>query len=491
MADTSAPDDTATKDRPAAPPVLQPRRFESIHAGSFDGTEIAYRCIAAELHVAEPATEPRAAIFCFSYLADSDAPHTRPVTFVFNGGPGSASLWLHMGALGPRIIRVPGDATQAGAGPYTVAPNPLCPLDITDLVFIDPPGTGYSRMVGAAKPEEAWGLEQDAELIAAFIKAWLTEHRRWASPRFLCGESYGTTRAVAVAGKLSGGLAGVSFNGIALISMILDFHTARFEKGNTTPDVCYLPTYAATALFHGRVGVPVPDRERFLDEVRRFATEDYLPALFAGSRLAADKREAVLRKLAAITGLPAAWLARTRLRIDPARFRKELLREDGRTVGRFDSRYTGTDYDDVGEVPDADASSYAIDSAYVTSVNDHLTRELGIDWGRAYIPFNREALQKWDWVGPKAADAPRWPGYVNVAPILGKLQRENAGLRVLVANGLYDFATPFFAAESTIAGNGIDASRVRMTYYEAGHMMYLHPPSLEALARDLRGLLTG
>ncbi|MBV9812916.1 MAG: peptidase S10, partial [Acetobacteraceae bacterium] len=316
-------------------------------------------------------------------------------------------------------------------------------------------------------------------------------HRRWASPRFLCGESYGTTRAVSVAGKMAGGLAGVAFNGIALISMILDFHTARFERGNAVPDVCFLPTYAMTALHHGKIEPKPADRGAWLDDIRRFAQQTYLPALFAGNRLGDAEVAAIAEQLAGYTGLPAAWLRRTRLRIDAGRFRKELLRDSGRTVGRFDGRYTGIDYDAVGELPDADPSSYAIDSAYVTAMNDHLTRQLGVDWDRTYVPFNREIGTKWDWTGPKKEGAPRWPGYVNVAPMLGTLQRENPRLRVLVANGLYDMATPFFAAETTVAGNGIDASRVRMTYYEAGHMMYLHEPSFAALVQDLRGLIAG
>ena len=372
-----------------------------------------------------------------------------------------------------------------------MADNPRCNLDITDLVFIDPPGTGYSRMLGSYKPEDGWGLDVDAELVADFIKAWLTRHKRWASPRFLCGESYGTTRAVAVAGKLAGGLAGVAMNGIALIWMILDFHTARFEKGNIAPDVCFLPTYAATALHHGRITPAPADWGAFLEEVRQFAMHDYLPALFAGSRLGEAQLRHMAGRLAGYTGLPAEWLARTRLRIDPARFRKELLRDVGLTVGRFDSRYTGRDYDDVGEYPDADPSSYAVDSAFVSSVNDHLTRTLEIGWNRTYVPFSREIGAKWDWVGPKKDQPPRWPGYVNVAPILGQLQRENPKLRVLVANGLYDMATPFFAAETTIAGNGIDAARVRLAYYEAGHMMYLNESSLAALAADLRTHISG
>lgn len=472
-------------------PIADPRSFETRHRGEFGGRDVAYRCIAGEIHVEDKDAKPRASLFSFSYLADPrDNDSTqRPVTFVFNGGPGSASLWLHMGAIGPRIVRTPSDGNPAGSGPYTVEHNPSCPLDLTDLVFIDPPGTGYSRMIGEFKPEDGWGLDADADIVAAFIKAWLTRHARWNAPRFLCGESYGTTRAVAVAGKLTGGLAGVALNGIALISTILDFHTARFERGNTAPDVCFLPTYAATALHHGRIAPLPPDRAAFLDEVRDFATWEYLPALFAGSRLAPEAADAVREKLARYTGLSQDWLRRTRLRIDPARFRKELLRDQGLTVGRFDTRYTGRDYDEVGEMPDNDPSSYAIDSAYVSSINEHLTRTLEIDWQKSYIPFNREALLKWDWHGPRDDKTPRWPGYVNVAPLLGQILRENPTVRVLVANGLYDLATPFFAAETTIAGNGIDASRVRMTYYDAGHMMYLHEPSLAALMTDLRTLI--
>jgi carboxypeptidase C (cathepsin A) len=478
--------DQSAADTPPVP-VPPPRSFETQHSGRFGGKEVPYRCVAGEIHLEDAEGKPRASVFSFSYLAEDDDP-SRPVTFLFNGGPGSASLWLHMGALGPRRIVVPSDATPAGSGPYTVQDNPLCCLDLTDLVFIDPPGTGYSRMVGSAKPQDAWGLDADAELVAAFIQTWLTRNRRWASPRFIAGESYGTTRAVAVAGKLQGRLSGVAFNGIALISAILDFHNARFERGNPLPDPCFMPTYAATALHHG-LAEAEGGRDAWLDEVREFAWSEYLPALVAGSRLPEAARAKVTARLARYTGLSETWLNRTGLRIEPSRFRKELLRERGVTIGRFDTRYTGRDYDEAGELPDDDASSYAIDSAFVSAINDHLTRELAIDWGRPYTAFNREALTKWDWHGPRKDDVARWPGYVNVAPILGKLLRENPKLRVLIANGLYDLATPFHAIETTIAGNGIDASRVRMTYYEAGHMMYLHEPSLQALLTDFRGFL--
>ena len=459
--------------------------FDTSHTGLFHGAEISYRCIAAPLTVGFGAHE--AEVFSFSYVREGDDAG-RPVVFCFNGGPGSASLWLHMGALGPRRVVLP-DAQAAGAGPHEVVDNTMCCLDVADLVFIDPPGTGYSRVLGETPPESAWGVEVDAEIVANFITLWLTRQRRWASPRYLCGESYGTTRAVAVAHKLASRLSGVAFNGIGLISSILDFHNARFEPGNVLPDVCWLPTYAMTALHHGRV-TPKPDsRDAFLDDVRRFAILEYLPALVAGSRLAEDTGRRVLRELSRFTGLPQAWLQRSRLRIEPNRFRKELLRERGLVVGRFDGRYTGPDFDSVGEMPDADPSSYAMESGYVAAVNDHLTRELGIEGQKVYRAFNRDALTKWDWHGPKKDDVPRWPGYLNVAPKLGEVMRQNPGMRVWMANGYYDMATPFYASETTVAGNGIDTSRVRMTYYDAGHMMYLNPPSLEKMVADLRVLI--
>ena len=477
-----------------ATPVAAPRVFETRHEGNFGGRHVAYRCIAGETHLPDPKGadakgEAQCSLFSFSYLAEeAGAPEGRPVVFAFNGGPGSASLWLHMGAMGPRRVVVPSDALHAGASPYVVEDNPLCVLDVADLVFIDPPGTGFSRMVGAAKPEDGWGLEQDAGIVAQFIRVWLTAHRRWASPRYLCGESYGTTRAVAVAAKMGAGLGTVAFNGLSLISVVLDFHTVRFEPGNPLPDMCALPTYAATALHHGLVA-GAPDRAAFIEEARVFAMERYLPALVAGSRLPAARRKAVARELARFTGLSVAWLERTRLRIDPARYRKELLRARGVSLGRFDTRYLGEDHDAAGDVPDNDPSSYAVGSAYVAAMNDHLSRALAVDWERPYVNVNREAGMKWDWRGAPIEGVSRWPAAVNVAPQLGRVLRENPAMKVWMANGYFDLATPFFAAETTVAGNGIDAARVSMTYYDAGHMMYLHAPSLVALMADMRDWL--
>lgn len=470
------------------PPAPASILFETRHRGVFHGQAVQYRCLATETVLGDPEGKPRVGLFSFSYLADSDAPAQRPVMFVFNGGPGSASLWLHMGAIGPRIVKVSSDAQPAGSGPYAVEDNTLCNLDVTDLVFIDPPGTGFSRMLGEAKLADAFGLEADAEIVADFIKAWLSQHCRWASPRYLCGESYGTTRAVAVAGKLSSMLAGVAFNGIALISTILDFHTTRFEHGNPLADACFLPSFAATSLYHGRVSTSLSQVE-FLESVRDFAARTYLPALFEGSRIEPSRHAAVRDQLAAFTGLSAAWLDRTRLRIDQLRFRKELMRDVGLTVGRLDSRYTGSDHDGGGEVPDADPSSTAIESAFVSSCNDHVTSALAIRGEQPYTAFNAVALKTWDWRPKATPGAVSVQSYVNVTPTLARLLRENPALRVLVASGLYDLATPFFAAETSLAGNGVPPGRVRMTYYQAGHMMYLHDPSLQALTTDLRALL--
>ncbi len=478
-------------DTPPPPNVPAPRHFETRHEGSFNGKHVGYRCIAAETHLPDAKGEPRASLFTFSYLADdAGPPESRPVIFAFNGGPGSASMWLHLGAMGPRRIVVPSDAGIAAPAPYSIVDNALCPLDLADLVFIDPPGTGYSRMIGAAKPEDGWGLEQDAEIVASFIRAWLTAHRRWASPRYLCGESYGTTRAVAVAGKLAGGAGAMVFNGLGLISVVLDFHTVRFEPGNPLPDICALPTYAATALHHGLAEAGPDGAAGFIEAARQFAVNDYLPALVSGSRLPADRRALIAQGLARFTGLSLDWLARTRLRIDPARYRREVLRSRGLSLGRFDTRYLGQDHDGAGETPDNDPASYAVSPAYVTAMNDHLGRALGVDWDRPYVNVNREVGQKWDWRGPQSESASRWPAAVNVAPVLGRAMRENPGLKVWMANGLYDLATPFFAAETTAAGNGIDATRISMTYYPAGHMMYLHEPSLAALMADMRSWLT-
>lgn len=447
---------------------------------------MSYTVTAGETHLKNDKGEERASIFTVAYTKDDEAnPAARPITFVFNGGPGSASLWLHMGVFGPKRVVVPSDGLDAGAAPYAIDDNPFSILDVTDLVFIDPVGTGYSQPLGEAEGKEFWGLREDAQSIAEFIRIYLTTHGRWNSPKYVAGESYGTTRAAQLVNELQSTFTGVALNGVILISAILDFHTAEFAMGNSLPYVSFLPTYAATAWYHDAVEDKPASVAEFVDEAREFALNEYSVALLKGSRLSDSEREAVVAKLARFTGLSETYVRQTNLQIGAFRFMKQLPRDRGLTVGRFDSRYTGEDLDDAGEYYDNDASAYGIDAAYVAAINDYLTRELEVDFERRYKILDGEPARNWNWSMRRGG----WPSYVNVAPHIGRGMRENKDLRAFVANGHYDLATPFFATENSVAANGIDPERVVMTYYEAGHMMYTHEPSLEQLANDVRNFI--
>ena len=464
----------------------EPRTFAKSFTGRFNDERIAYTVTAGETFLKDDDGEPTASIFTVAYTRDGvDDPATRPVSFVFNGGPGSASLWLHMGVFGPKRVVVPSDGNDAGAAPYTIEDNPLSILDVTDMVFIDPVGTGYSRPLGDAKGKDFWGLREDAESIAEFIRLYLTKNGRWNSPKYVAGESYGTTRAAQLVNELQRTFTGVALNGVILISAILDFHTAEFAMGNPLPYVSFLPTYAATAWYHDLVDNKPVRLEDFVTEARQFALNEYSVALLKGSRLTAAERENIVRKLARYTGLDETYIRQTELQIGAFRFMKQLLRDQGLTVGRFDSRYTGEDYDDAGEFFDNDASAYGIDAAYVAAVNDYLTRTLEVDFEQRYKILDSEPGRNWNWSTRERG----WPSYVNVAPHLGRGMRENKDLRAFIANGYYDLATPFFATENSVAANGIDPDRVVMAYYEAGHMMYTHAPSLEKLASDVRAFI--
>jgi carboxypeptidase C (cathepsin A) len=488
-----AQDDAAKADKPAAEKKkdksedkYEPKVFVTDFTGTFGGERVSYRATAGETVLKNDKDEDIAAIFTVAYVKkDTADPRTRPVTFVFNGGPGSASLWLHMGVFGPKRIVVPSDGSHAGAAPYRIEDNAFSILDATDLVFIDPVGTGYSKAVGKGKDEDFWGLKEDAESIAEFIRLWITKNGRWNSPKYIAGESYGTTRAARLVAALQGGFNGVNVNGVMLISSILDFHTANFTKGSNMPYVGFLPTYAAAAWYHGKVN-PKPDSlADFMAEARAFAVNEYIVALLKGSALKGEERKAVVAKLARFTGLSETYIEQTDLRINAFRFMKQLLRDEGKVIGRFDARYTGRDYDDAGETFDNDPSAYGIDGAYVTSVNDYLTRTLKVDFERRYKILDGTPGAKWKWSEGQGG----WATHVNVAPHLGTAMRENADFRAYVANGYYDLATPFHATEITMADNGIDMSRVTMSYFEGGHMMYTHEPSLARLAAEVRAFI--
>ncbi|MEM1106723.1 MAG: peptidase S10 [Pseudomonadota bacterium] len=486
----------------AAAPVPPPYRLSVKRSLEVGGREVDYTVRAEEIYLRGEDDAPTGSIFSISYLEDGvDALEDRPVVFVFNGGPGSSSVWLHMGAWGPRRVVTPPDATGAGAAPYELVDNAHSLLDVADLVFIDPVGTGYSRALGATKPETFFGVNEDAESIAEFVRIWLTRNGRWQSPKYLAGESYGTTRAAAVSEKLQGGWNGVALNGVILVSAILDFQTARFAPGNDTAHLAFFPTMAATAWHHGKIdtGQWRGDFDAFIDDARAFATFTLPPALIRGNTLTPDEKAAMAQQMAGYLGVAPAWIEDANLRIEATHFRKELLREQDLTVGRFDSRYTGIDASSVGDSPDNDPSGYGMDGAYTATVNAYLTGELGIDFrspdedgrpsgqqlDREYKILSGEPGRNWNW----DIYGRGWPAYVNVAPWLGKAMRENPDYRVLLASGWYDLATPFFGAEMSLMKNGVVPGRIDYTYYEAGHMMYLVEGEAEKLTEDVRNFI--
>lgn len=470
---------------PVVAAIEPPLRVETRHEGRFGGQLLRYTARAAETHLTDKDGKPAAALFHVAYLKDDGGPD-RPLSFVFNGGPGSASVWLHMGLLGPQRVIVPSEAdSDDGAAPYRVVDNPSTLLDLTDLVFVDPIGTGYSRVIGEGKTTDYWSMNGDTASIAQFIRRFVSEQGRWNAPKYLIGESFGSTRAAAVAGALMDDGQDMALNGIVMISQAMDYTGSTPTPDNLIAYVTYLPTMAATARYHGKAGQGVA-LEEWVEAARNFATNEYLPALFRGSALSETERARIAQSYAKYTGLPLDYVLRANLQVTVPRFSKELLRDRGATVGRLDSRYVAEEGDDTADRPHlGDAASNAISSAYTAAINDYLRRELKVEISRPYLSGNDEVGRKWNY--RTAAPDQYWePAYVNTARALSDALRKNADLRVLVANGYYDLVTPFFDAEYTIGRHAILPDRVQMTYYEAGHMMYVRQADFDALIRDMR-----
>ena len=471
-------------DAPVPPPIVSVTK----HKGVFGGTAVAYTATTGETYLKDKEGKPLAAIFSTSYIKDGlTDPKSRPITFLYNGGPGSGSLWLHMGAFGPRRVVIPSDAKDDGAPPFPIVDNVDSLLDVTDIVFIDPVGTGFSRTIGKKEGKDYWGVSSDAKSISEFIRNWLNENGRWNSPKFIGGESYGTTRSVALVNELEGTYNDVSLNGIILISTILDFGASAETPGNEMPFILNLPSMATTALYHGKVTNPPANASEIAAQARAFAIGPYAAALLKGNALGAEERASVRAQLSHFTGLSEQFLENANLRVSPGRFYKELLRDRGLTIGRLDTRYTGVDYDKAGEEPDNDPSFYGIDGAYTAAMNSYVRDELKLKMDRQYVTIGGE-VRNWDW---KLADQRGRDGevYVNVAPYLSKALRENSGLKVFVGQGWYDFATPFFGAEYSMSRTGFDASRIQYHYYDAGHMMYVRGPDLHKLSTDIRAFI--
>jgi carboxypeptidase C (cathepsin A) len=468
-------------DAPIPPPVVSITK----HSGTFGGTRVNYRAIAGETYLKDKEGKPLAAITSYSYIKDGAIDPRRPVTFLWNGGPGSGSLWLQMGAFGPKRVVIPSDAKDDGAPPYPIIDNTESLLDVTDLVFIDPVGTGFSRALGKKDPKDYWGVTKDAQSMAQFIRLWLDANGRWNAPKFIGGESYGTTRSAAVINELEGSYTDVAINGIILISSILDFSAAADSPGNELGYVTNLPSMAATAWYHDKVPNKPATVEQFIAEAKAFAIGPYASALLKGNAITSEERAAIRPQLARFTGVSEAYLDRADLRLSPGRFYKELLRDRGLTIGRLDTRYTGKDYDNAGEEPDNDPSFYAIDGAYTAAMNQW-SRE-GLKYSPDLVYSSIGGVRDWDWKigGPRGGE-----GYLNVAPYIGRALRENSGLRVFAGQGYYDFATPFFGAEYSLNRTGIpNDGRIQWHYYGAGHMMYVREDDLRKLSTDIRAFI--
>lgn len=470
-----------TKDeKPEKTPEPPPER-ESVTEHRVKG--FPYKATAATYHLKdEKDGKVKASLFHVSYVRGGikDAGR-RPVTFIFNGGPGSSSVWLHLGLFGPRRVVI-GDATTPPPPPYRAVENAQTLLDDSDLVFIDPVTTGWSRATETDDAKQFHGLKEDTESVAEFIRLWLSRNGRWESPKFLMGESYGTTRASSLAGYLAD-KQGIYLNGVALISAILLFQTARPDPGNDLPYVLFLPSYAATGWYHKTV-----DRRRWrslkglTDEVEEFALGDYASLLMRGSRASDAEREAVLRKLVDYTGLSEAFLREADLRVAPHRYFKELLRSQRRTVGRLDSRFLGIDRDAAGENPEYDPAYAVIQGIYTAAVNHYLRVDLGFENDALYDVLT-DKVRPWKW-GDNGEGK-----YPEVVSALRLALNRNRAMRVLLASGYYDFATPFCAAEWTLDHMSLDPElrgNLTTTRYEAGHMMYVHEPSIKKLREDIR-----
>jgi carboxypeptidase C (cathepsin A) len=450
------------------------------HTLAIGGETVRYTARAGTMVLRAEDGTPRANFFFVAYTKDGADPATRPVTYTFNGGPGSSSVWLHMGAFGPKRVAYLDDEGRAPSPPYKVVDNEGSILDVTDLVFIDPVTTGFSRAIPFTDAKKFHGFESDVESVGEFIRLWTTRNARWSSPKYLAGESYGTTRAAGLAGWLQE--QGFYLNGVMLISSILNFGTARFDAGNDLPYVVFLPTYATTAWYHKRLPADLQSQsvDRVAAEAERFALGEYQAALMRGDSLTAEERRTIAQKLARFTGLSPDYIERTNLRINIARFDKELLRDKRRTVGRLDSRFTGIDLDAAGERPEFDPSMAAIMGPYTGAINDYVRRNLKYEDDHAYEILTGK-VQPWSYERQQNR-------YLDVAETLRGAMARNPWLRVFVANSYYDLATPFAATNYTFSRLQLDPelrANVSMATYEGGHMMYIDRRAHRKLREDV------
>ncbi len=465
---------------PAAPPDAVTH-----HWAFLDARRIPYTARAGTITLLNDKDQTAARMFYVAYTEDGAKPSERPVTFFYNGGPGSSTIWLHMGSFGPvRVVTANGRPT--GPPPFRLIPNRYSLLDKTDLVFIDAPNTGFSRVIAYGKPKDFMGVDQDARAFRQFIQRYITQFNRWNSPKFLFGESYGTTRDCVLVNMLQ--RAGVQFNGVVLQSSILNFGLGGLGGGQPIaggdwPYVLYLPTEAATAWYHHMVVNRPRSLSAYLRNVEAFASTRYLHDLAQGDRLAPAERDALVQRLHAYLGLPESYIRDSNLRVPYTRFTKELLRNENTIVGRYDSRFETYDIDQVADTPSWDPSDVGISGAFVSTFNQYVRQTLHYSTSLQYRPTAYGELgAKWD-MHHDGDDPPP-----NVAPDLAKAMSQNPRLRVFSANGDYDFATPYFATVYTLSHLDIAPAlthNITYGFYQSGHMIYLNPSALARYKADL------
>jgi carboxypeptidase C (cathepsin A) len=469
----------------------EPMKFEASHTGTFNGQKVNFTSVVGETFLKNSKGEVTGAMWSTSYIRQGVNSSKRPVMFIFNGGPGSASVWLHVGFFGPKVVKVDSEGkVDDGAAPYRFVENNQALLDLTDLVFIDPIGTGFSQVDGVGKTSDFWGLNEDARSIAQFMRIWVTQNGRWQAPKFVAGESFGTTRAAKVAEVLERGGQNMALNGIILISQALDYAGSSSWADNITSFFTYLPSQATTAWYHGKAGKG-KTIEAFAQEARDFAYGDYLKSLFLGEKQDATQKNAIAERLAYFTGLDKAYILRSDNQVLMHRFKKELLREEGKVIGTLDGRFLASETDKSSEGPVlGDASNYMVESAYTAVYNDYLMRELKVSMDRPYLTSAAGMGGEWNWK-PVPDGAYYEPSYVSTARSLSEAMHRNTQMEVMVANGYYDLITPFFDAEYTFARHNFPQDRIKMTYYKAGHMMYNRQEDFDGLAKDVRDFLEG
>ncbi|MEG8041021.1 peptidase S10 [Sphingomonas sp. LR60] len=472
--------DAATANAP-----VEEREERSKGAVTVAGKRLGYTATAGTLTIRDIEGKPTASMFYTAYTLDRTKPGTkRPITYFYNGGPGSPTFWLHMGSFAPMRLQT-GSPEFIRPAPYDFGPNPYTLLDKTDMVFLDAIGAGYSRPLGDAKPSDFYGTDEDADAFAKAILRYSTKYGRWNSPKFIFGESYGTLRSGALAYQLQD--RGMALNGVVLLSSIMNY--GYRQPGLDQVYLNYLPSYAATAWYHNRLANRPADVATVVQQARDFAVGPYMSALAKGQNITPEERDSVARRMSELTGLSPEFLIRSNLRVDLARFQKELLRGSRQTVGRFDSRYVGVDSDAAGERPESDVSSDAISGAFIATFNDYATHTLGYKTDMPYRLSARDAKGwTWNWKHDSPLRGGGQQNNPNTAVDLAAAMRGNPYLQVLSMNGWYDMATPFFGTENDLGHMMLEPAQQRnlsFTYYPAGHMTYLNPDALVAMKRDL------